>query len=391
MTDAAPRWRAPLGVLAAAFLFNLGQGVLRPAMPLYLQQVFAARYAMVTLIPAAFGAGKWVASLPTGYLMERLGRRPLMAGGLVLIALADIASIMVARFAVFLALRALAGVGWAIFATAATTTMVDGPAASRRARAVSVLMMSETVGLLAGSAAGGWLYQDLGTTSPFTFEAACMLVAALLVTRWTSPGNAAPVSRAITSGRAALRTVVGSPGVLLMGVTSAALVAIQTGLIVFLVPLYLVNVGHLAPGAVGLIVSLGVVGRLAALWLGGGVSDRAGRVRVLVPGLLAYAALLGGLTLLTEPIALAAWSLAAGGVAGLVAPLPTALIADEVPSALRGVAIGWLRTLGDVGQVLGPLSMGALADAAGLPSAFIAGAALLGVVAWRCGRQAGAP
>ena len=60
------RWQTPVAVLAGAFLFNLGEGVLRPTLPLYLQQVFAANYQMVTLIPVVFGAGKWIASVPTG-------------------------------------------------------------------------------------------------------------------------------------------------------------------------------------------------------------------------------------------------------------------------------------------------------------------------------------
>jgi MFS family permease len=76
-----PRPTVPIAVLAAAFLFNLGQGVLRPAMPLYLQRTFSANYRMVTLIPVVFGAGKWIANLPTGYLLGRLGR-PLMVAGL---------------------------------------------------------------------------------------------------------------------------------------------------------------------------------------------------------------------------------------------------------------------------------------------------------------------
>src|SRR2546428_1303109 len=174
--------RAPLAVLAAAFLFNLGQGVLRPSLPLYLQRSFAANYRMVTLIPVVFGAGKWIASLPTGYLLGRLGR-PLMIWGLLLIALIDLASVMTSTYPVFLGLRALGGVGWAMFATVATTAMVHVPAAQRRGRAVSLLLMSETAGLFCGSAAGGWLYQGAGVASPFLFEAACMVVAALAVGR----------------------------------------------------------------------------------------------------------------------------------------------------------------------------------------------------------------
>jgi MFS family permease len=182
-------WRSAVGVLAGALLFNLGQGVLRPTMPLYLQQVFSANYRMVTAIPTVFGAGKWVASLPTGYLLVRLGRRPLMVGGLLVIALSDVASVMTSAYGVFLGFRAMAGVGWAMFGTVATATMVDLPAAQRRGRAVSLLMMSETAGLLLGTAAGGWLYQGLGVASPFVFEAACLLAGAPRGTLGVAPAS----------------------------------------------------------------------------------------------------------------------------------------------------------------------------------------------------------
>lgn len=373
-------------VLAAAFLFNLGQGVLRPSLPLYLQRTFAANYRMVTLIPVVFGAGKWVASLPTGYLLDRLGRR-LMIWGLLLIALIDVASVLTSTYGVFLGLRSLGGVGWAMFATVATTAMVNLPVARRRGRAVSLLLMSETSGLLLGSAAGGWLYQGVGVGSPFVFEAACMLVAAVAVARWASLAAPRSTTSRESRDRRLLGAVLRTPGVLLMGVTNAALIAIQTGALVFLFPLYLVNRGGLGPETVGFLISLSVLGRLLALWLGGSVSDRWGRMRVLIPGLLTYAALLGSLTLFSHPLVLGLWSLAIGAAAGFVAALPTALIGDQVPPPLQGVAIGWLRTMTDSGQILGPLVMGALADAVDLSTPFLFGAALLLATAWQCGRQ----
>ncbi len=378
------RWQAPPAVLAGAFLFNLGQGVLRPTLPLYLRTVFAANYRMVTLIPVIFGAGKWMANLPTGYLLDRLGRRRLMAGGLILIALSDVGSAMVSTYGLFLILRAVAGVGWAAFSTVATTTMVDQSSAGRRGRAVSLLLMSETLGLLLGSAAGGWLYQGVSVASPFAFEAACMLAAAVAAARsalLVAPRSPAPEA---SCDQGLLRAVLRTPGVLLMGLTNAALIAIQIGVLVFLFPLYLANRGGLAPGTVGLFVSLSVLGRFFALWLGGSVSDRWGRLRLLIPGLLAYAVLLGSVPLLTHPILLGLWSVALGSAAGFVAPLPTALIGDRVPPALQAVAVGWLRTLTDTGQILGPLAMGVLADAVDLSSPFYLGAALLVATGWRC-------
>ena len=195
------RWWRAAPILAGAFLFNLGQGVLRPTMPLYLRETFSANYRMVTAIPTVFGIGKWAVSLPSGYLLDVLGRRWLMIGGLLLIALSDVASVIKrCSPAVFLGYGALAGVGWAMFGTVATTMMVDLPTVERRGRAVSLLLMAETAGLLIGTAAGGWLYQGAGVASPFAFEAACMVVAALVVGcrafpatgRSTAPGSGSP-------------------------------------------------------------------------------------------------------------------------------------------------------------------------------------------------------
>ena len=382
-------------MLAAAFLFNLGQGVLRPAMPLYLQKAFAANYSMVTLIPVVFGTGKWIANLPAGYLLDRFGRA-LMMCGLLVVALVDVASVVTSRYDVFLGLRALGGAGWAMFATVATTTTVN-LARGRRGRAVSLLLMSETSGLLLGSAAGGWLYQGVGVASPFLFEATCVVVAAAVVAGSASSTARAPMTPYQRGDRHRLSLALHTPGVLLMGVTSALLTAIQTGALVFLFPLYLVKRGGVGPEALGFLVSLGVLGRLVALWLGGGISDRWGRTRVLVPGLLAYAALLGSMPLLTNPGVLAVYSFAIGAAAGFVAPIPTALTSDQVEPALQGVAIGWLRSMTDGGQITGPLLMGALADAVDLSAPFLIGAVLLAAAAWLCHRRssvmwpAGAP
>jgi MFS family permease len=92
------------------------------------------------------------------------------------------------------------------------------------------------------------------------------------------------------------------------------------------------------------------------------------------------------LPLTTHVGSLIAWSLAIGASAGLVLPLPTALIGDLVPPDQHGLAIGWLRTVTDAGQVLGPLGMGALADAADLSAPFLGGAALLVTAAVACRR-----
>jgi MFS family permease len=372
-------------LLAAAFFFNFGQGVLRPSLPLFLQEVFAANYRMVAMIPVAFGAGRWVANLPTAYMLDRVGRRTLTIGGLLVIAVSDLACVIARIYAVFLGLRAAARAGWAMFGTIATTTVVDRSGTKHRGRRVSVLLMTETLGLLLGSAAGGVLYQRLGGASPFVLEAGCMLAAALVVASNRTPAlDTAPPVRGASEMPRRSAAVLRAPAVLLMSLTSAALTGIQTGVIVFLLPLYLVEAGGFAPSTLGWLVSLNVVGRLGGLWIGGILPDRFGRFAVLVPGLFGYAAALVTLTALADPLLLAVWSLVLGAGGGLVAGLPTVVIGDRVAGPLRGIAIGWMRTISDGGFLVGPLVMGTLADRLGLAAAFVAAGVLTGALAGAC-------
>ncbi len=215
-----------------------------------------------------------------------------------------------------------------------------------------------------------------------------MVVAATTLGRWASLADDAVPKRQAVQEKSVLNAVLRTPGVLLMGMTNAVLTAIQTGVLVFLFPLYLAKRGGLSAELIGLLVSLSVLGRLVALWFGGSVSDRWGRMRALIPGLLIYTVLLGSVPQPTHPAILAGCSLAVGAAAGFVAAIPTALTSDQVDRPLQGVAIGWLRTMSDSGQIAGPLVMGALADAIDLSAPFLFGAALLAVVAWSCRRHA---
>ena len=107
-------------------------------------------------------------------------------------------------------------------------------------------------------------------------------------------------------------------------------------------------------------------------------------------GLLVSLSVLGRLSLFTHPVVLGVFSFSIGAAAGFVAAVPTALMSDQVPRPLQGVAIGWLRTMTDGGQIVGPLIMGALADAIDLSAPFILGAVLLAAAAWQCRRRANA-
>jgi MFS family permease len=181
------------------------------------------------------------------------------------------------------------------------------------------------------------------------------------------------------------------PGVMLMSIINAALVAVQTGVIVFLFPLYLLERGNLPAEVVGYLVGVSVMGRLIALWLVSRLPDRWNRLPVLGLGLLGYAVVLASLPVVTHAVMLTMWSLLLGAGAGFVAGLPTTIIGDRVAPELHGIAVGWLRTLADAGMIVGPFVLGTLADVGSLAAPFVCAAVLVCALAWPSYRLTAVP
>jgi MFS family permease len=110
----------------------------------------------------------------------------------------------------------------------------------------------------------------------------------------------------------------------------------------------------------------------------GGLADRIGRVTTALPGLVS--ALLGMLLLAAAtpgPAELAYVGTALFGVGhGLVFPALMAWAVDRAEPRERGAALGSFSAFGDAGQAVGGYAIGRLVDAAGFPTAYLAGGAL---------------
>jgi MFS family permease len=132
-------------------------------------------------------------------------------------------------------------------------------------------------------------------------------------------------------------------------------------------------------------VPIAQIGILAAVYPGvwavaqvgtGALSDRIGRKRLIVAGMLVQAAALGAIA---AGSSFASW-LVAAAVLGLgtamVYPTLLAAVADIADPEWRGSAIGVYRLWRDLGFAFGALVTGIVADAAGMPAAIWAVALL---------------
>jgi MFS family permease len=127
---------------------------------------------------------------------------------------------------------------------------------------------------------------------------------------------------------------------------------------------------------IGAFYSVYALGQLAVQTLAGRLSDRIGRGRVMLPGLLLTGMAFASIPLGRSDATSLLVAFACGAGLGIARPAIDALVLDGVPITLRGTAVAVEFTLNDVWIGLGSALLGPLASAAGYDAMYaVAGAA----------------
>jgi len=362
--------------LLANILFWLSFQALYPALPLYIESLGGTPTDNGLTTFAAAGIAV-LSRLFIGTLADRLGRKPVMiAGGLV----ATMTPVLYGAshaMSGLIAARALSGIGIAAFTTGFQTLLADLTSPERRGEAFGWGGNSTALASLVGPLAGDWVTSHRGFPTVFGLAAisggSCAL-ASLLVrephreakrTVGTLPLQGLQETLALRNVRA--------------GVLAVSPMGMATGAMVTFWPL-VAQQNRL--GTVGAFYSVYALGQLTVQILAGHLSDRIGRARVMLPGML-----LTGLAFALIPQArsdlvslLVAFGCGAG--LGIARTAIDAQVLDGVPVHLRGTAVAVEFTMNDLWIGLGSALLGPLAGAAGFGAAYgIAGAACIVVAA----------
>jgi DHA1 family multidrug resistance protein-like MFS transporter len=176
------RWTPILPLLFAEFVLWTGFGALLPVMPLYLRD-HGVDLALLGVVIAAWPATRLVAEPVFGWLADRTARVPIMVGGLLIASLATGLLAILSGVAAFIALRALSGLGTAIYDPAARGYLIDATPPDRRGEVFGLYNAAQMGGILLGPAIGGvgaaW-FGGFGFTiafGAFTILAAAVAVA----------------------------------------------------------------------------------------------------------------------------------------------------------------------------------------------------------------------
>jgi len=359
-----------------------GQGITSPILPLYARS-FGVSTAVVGLTITVFALARLMLNLPAGALADRRGRRTLLIGGPLLLAVGMIGAGTATSIWILLAWRFVAGAGSALYMTGAQLYILDISPADRRGRNLSYNSGALLAGVALGPAVGGIVAELTNFRVPFFLVGGCAIVAAAysyLRLEETLLQDTLDQRAANVQPRASRPSFIG-PTFFSLCFISAAMFATRAGSRATLVPLMAVDQFGLSEGELGAI--LGATGLVGIVLIGpaGQIADRFRRKATIVPtGLIACA---GTLAIVASPtvgwLTASLFFLAFGTT--LTGPAQYAFLADLATEQERGRAIGLYRSAGDAGFLVAPPLLGWLADSTSIDTALTVNAGVVGLAA----------
>jgi MFS family permease len=381
------RERSFLGVAAVMGLAELGFATVIPLLPLYLKERLGASATLVGGVVSTFAAVETLCKTLWGELADRVGRRPIVVGGLLLSSLAPMLMSVLRVPILFIPLRLVDGTGSAALWPCAAATIADRARMEQRAAAMGTLNMFFLSGLALGPSLGLFVAGFFGGYRTGFYLASALLLAAagaaLFVYRDDLPA-ARPRPSSDRSDRggvgAIVRAVRLSP--LLPAMLLVAFVQMMgVGLLAPILVIYAHEVVRLSDQAIGSLFLIIVLAVAVASVPGGRLADRVGRARMVVWGMALASAGMWLLSLAGRgnlPV-LGVAALLLGGSYAVSSPAWLALMSETTPPGRTALVMGASETAQGAGLIIGPVLGGFLYDHAGPGVPFVVSAALLSV------------
>lgn len=400
----AVSWEAFLSIYLPAMLLALGAGIALPAIPV-LAKSFDVSFGLASFVLTAFVIGGMVGTLPTGWLVDRIGRRPILIAGPLLTAAMALLVITAQSFPELLLYRFMDGWAAQMWLLARLARISHQAGAGQRGRQVSWMFGSDNVGQLAGPLVGGFIAAAWGPRAPFAAYAVLALLALIPTVKLATelPQRPRLGLEPEQGGRRALPLLsVGpaDPGEPSEGGGSMTVLEIVLPRLVFfevaffsaiargpifagMLFLYAAFAYDLNASSIGILATSASAMGLPIGFLAGWLMDRFGRKITMVPGFMGVTItmLLVGSTAFFHLslqwfvgaflFTVAAQSLTGGSI--------QTVGTDVAPPNARGMFLGLWRFTGQIGTALSPVVFAFLADKTsyGFAFVFVAGAAFI--------------
>ena len=323
-----------------------------------------------------YQAGTVVAPLPTGYLIDRIGRRPLLLAGPVIVA---ISSFLIAYVAAndgsiveFLVYRFIGGIGEQMWMLSRITVIADTAPRAQRGRQITSMFGVQQFGALAGPVLGGLAAVTVGLWLPFVLHGAIVLAAmvpSFLLQRETAPPRRAAGGEAQPASSWRELLVHPIPVVFLVQfLANITRGGVFGGGVILIYGSFAYGLSALELGSLRSLMA--VIG-IPMTFTAGFIMDRYGRKVTIVPG-LALSGLAMAYLALTWYADLSVGYFIGGFIGihmavNIISGNMQTLGTDVAPPSARGRFFGFSRLIAQSGSFMSPVSFGVLSTTAFLP------------------------
>ncbi|MFB9869423.1 MFS transporter [Vreelandella sulfidaeris] len=362
----------------------LGLFMVLPVLALYADKLEGATPLLIGVALGIYGLSQATLQIPFGLLSDRIGRKRVIAMGLIIFALGSVVAALSDTILGVIAGRALQGGG--AVAAAIMALLADQTREEIRTAAMATIGLSIGVSFAIAMVLGPWLAAWAGLSGVFWFTAVLTLVGLLVLWRWVPAAPRRRQHRDVGMDRQQFKSVITRADLWRLDLSIFALHLVLMAIFVA-VPFRLLNTG-IAIEYHGLaylgIMALSFVAMVPLIIL----AEKQQRMRLMC--LLAIGAIVVSLTGLGLPLSSGYWLfvwllLFFTGFNLLEATLPS-MLSKLAPAGAKGTAMGVYSTSQFLGAFLGGTLGGLLAHYGGLNAVFVGCAVLaLGwlIVMWK--------
>ena len=343
-----------LPIYLPSFFSAIARGAAFVVLPLYALELSLGAF-LISVVLAVRGLATMVADVPAGLLVAKFGDRAVMLLCLLLLAVSTALGVLPPS--AFLLLTIAAGMGcfgggWILARVAYLTDQVE---LQKRGRIVAVMAMLERAGGVVGPMIAGFGIEAFGYQAVFLGVAVFFLIPLVLCALFTRTSakhtqRHVPINLPVVIARNVRTFATG-------GTAMVVLSMLRSGRMLFF-PYMGTEIG-LTESQIGLAIGIGALVDTLMFAPAGYISDRIGRKAALVPCLLVLGMSFVLLPFTDSFILFTLIVVLSGFGNGIGTGINMTMGSDYAPRYGRNHFLGVWRFIGDAGQTLGPLTLGA--------------------------------
>ena len=170
-----------VGLCVAQFILVFSNALMQPVLSVYANEELGISEVGVGLLFTVQGVVTLFATIPMGIVADEVGRKPMIVLGKLIHASAAVLVVLSGSFWPLLVVMTMRGFGRSMSNPSITAMFSGLVPVSKRGRGMGIFNIFRNVGLVVGSAAGGFLYEFSSSEAPFLACAGVGLIGVLVV------------------------------------------------------------------------------------------------------------------------------------------------------------------------------------------------------------------